>query len=69
MATARVTYGPTFDALVRRWAVIENEHDKHHPDRGECGGVGGCSMMFAAHQLEDEIIEALDAWRTRRGAQ
>jgi hypothetical protein len=58
-------YGATFDRLARRWAVVENEHDRHHPDRGQCGGVGGCSMMFAAVGLQDEMIDALGEWRMR----
>lgn len=58
-------YGTEFDRLTRRWAVIENEHDRHHPDRDQCGGVGGCSMMFAAVGLEHEMVDALEEWRTR----
>lgn len=58
-------YGAKFDGLAQRWAVIENEHDRHHPDRNECGGVGGCSMMFAATGLEQEMIDALEEWRER----
>jgi hypothetical protein len=61
-------YGAPFDSLVDRWAVLENEHDKQHPDRGQCGGVGGCSMMFAAVGLEQEMIDVLDAWRRRTAA-
>jgi len=60
-------YGFHFDQLAERWAVIENEHDRHHPDRGECGGVGGCSMMHAAVRLQDEMIEELEEWRRQRG--
>ncbi len=56
-------YGTTFDVLATKWAVIENEHDKHHPDRSQCGGVGGCTMMRAAHDLEREMMEALEEWR------
>jgi hypothetical protein len=57
------SYGYDFDALATRWAIIENEHDRHHPDRNECGGVGGCSMMFAANRLESEMVDALKEWR------
>jgi hypothetical protein len=57
------TYGEKFDALALKWAVIENEHDKQHPDRGECGGVGRCSMMAAAVDLQHEMINALHEWR------
>ncbi len=60
-------YGAEFDQLAERWRVVENEHDRHHPDRGRCGGVGGCSMMLAANQLESEMIDALGEWR-KRGA-
>lgn len=56
-------YGALFDDLAQRWAVLENEHDKQHPDRGQCGGVGACSMMFAAVGLEQEMVESLGAWR------
>jgi hypothetical protein len=58
-------YGAEFDRLVNRWKVIENEHDRDHPDRGQCGGVGGCSMMHAAVRLEQEMIDSLIEWRTR----
>lgn len=60
-----IQYGAEFDRLAERWRVIENEHDRHHPDRSECGGVGGCSMMHAAVSLEHEMIEALEEWRDR----
>lgn len=56
-------YGTEFDLLANRWATVENEHDKIHPDRGRCGGVGGCSMMFTANRLESEMIEILNDWR------
>lgn len=56
-------YGAGFDRKVRQWSVLENEHDRYHPDREDCGGVGGCSMMFAAGRLEQEMIEALVARR------
>lgn len=59
-------YGKEFDGLVARWAVLEDEHDRHHPDRDRCGGIGGCSMMFAAHRLEQEMNVALDEWRIGR---
>jgi hypothetical protein len=58
-----IAYGAQFDRLAERWAVIENEHDKQHPDRSRCGGVGGCSMMAAAVDLEHAMIEALEEWR------
>jgi hypothetical protein len=57
------TYGSAFDRLAQRWALFENEHDKHHPDRSRCGGVGGCPMMAAAVDLEHEMVEALSEWR------
>lgn len=58
-------YGALFDRLAERWRVIENEHDRDHPDRSECGGVGGCSIMFASVRLEQEMIDALEEWRKR----
>lgn len=56
-------YGAEFDRLATTWRVIEGEHDKQHPDRGDCGGVGACSMMAAAVDLEHSMIEALGEWR------
>lgn len=58
-------YGAGFDRLADRWRVIENEHDKHHPDRNDCGGVGGCSLMFVAVRLTQDMIESLEEWRAR----
>jgi hypothetical protein len=56
-------YGSQFDRLAERWSVLENEHDKQHPDRSECGGIGACSMMYAAHMIETEMMDALVVWR------
>lgn len=58
-------YGKAFDGLAQRWAAVENEHDRHHPNRSDCGGVGACTMMRAANTLETEMMEALDSWRRR----
>ena len=58
-------YGADFDDVADRWAVLETEHDRFHPDRDQCCGVGVCAMMFAAVQLEQEMIEALATWRVR----
>jgi len=56
-------YGAQFDRLAAEWRTIENRHDEHHPDRNQCGGVGGCSMMYAAVTIEHEMIEELERWR------
>lgn len=56
-------YGTEFDDLAERWRVIENEHDRQHPDRSRCGGVGACSMTYAAVGLEHEMVDALRQWR------
>lgn len=56
-------YGSEFDRLVSSWQALEDEHDPIHPDRDECGGVGGCPMMFAAVQLEARMIDELTEWR------
>lgn len=56
-------YGAQFDQVAHTWATLENQHDRQHPDRGECGGVGRCSMMYAANTLEQEMVDALRQWR------
>lgn len=61
-------YGSTFDRAAETWRVIENEHDKIHPDRSEYGGVGGCTMMRTAVDLQSEMMRALEFWRARGGA-
>lgn len=58
-------YGAEFDRLAETWRVVENVHDRQHPDRSDCGGVGGCSMMFAAVRLQGDMVEALREWRER----
>jgi hypothetical protein len=57
-------YGQGFDNLAERWKHNENEHDRMHPDRGQCGGVGGCPMMREAVDLEHRMVEQLEEWRT-----
>ncbi|MGI5223587.1 hypothetical protein [Actinoallomurus sp. CA-142502] len=59
-------YDAEFDRLADRWRAIEDEHDQIHPDRDDCGGVGACVMMRAAHDLETRMQDALESWR--RGA-
>lgn len=58
-------YGAEFDRKAETWRVIENEHDKQHPSRSACGGVGGCTMMRSAVDLEQDMISALTEWRAR----
>lgn len=60
-------YGAEFDRLAETWAVVEGEHDKLHPERGECGGIGGCTMMLAAHRLSEAMLGELEDWRLSRG--
>lgn len=59
-------YGTEFDRIARTWREIENVHDGIHPDRGQCGGVGACTMMAAGHDLEVRLIDALHEWRERK---
>jgi hypothetical protein len=56
-------YGAPFDNLADRWRALEREHDEVHPDRDQCGGVGGCSLMARAHDLETLMIGELETWR------
>lgn len=58
-------YGQGFDNLAETWKWNENEHDKMHPDRSECGGVGRCPMMREANDLESSMIDMLNEWRVR----
>lgn len=59
-------YGAIFDDRADEWARLENDHDKMHPDRSQCGGVGGCPMMAAAVDNEHALIELLEKWRAKR---
>jgi len=56
-------YGAQFDRLAAEWRVLENAHDREHPDRNECGGVGGCTAMRLAVDLEHQMADALIDWR------
>ena len=56
-------YGQGFDNLAERWKWNENEHDRMHPDRSQCGGVGGCPMMREAVDFEHRMIDELEKWR------
>lgn len=58
--------GVEFDRVVEEWAAVEDAHDRIHPDRDDCGGVGGCTMMRAGHDAEKKIMDALEEWRERR---
>lgn len=56
-------YGAHFDNLAGEWARLENDHDKMHPNRSMCGGVGSCPMMREAHDIERTLIDLLNDWR------
>lgn len=58
-------YGARFDEMADERARLENDHDKMHPDRGDCGGVGGCPMMRQAVDHEQHLVELLEKWRKR----
>lgn len=58
-------YGISFDQTVQEWARLEGEHDRMHPDRSDCGGVGSCPMMRAARDLESDMIDRLNEWRRK----
>jgi len=61
-------YGEEFDQLAAEWRTLENAHDREHPDRGDCGGVGGCTAMLLAVDLQHRMMDALWEWRTREPA-
>ncbi len=56
-------YGSQFDDWANEWARLENDHDKMHPDRSMCGGLGGCPMMRESYDIEQRLIELLGNWR------
>jgi len=35
-------------------------HDAVHPDRNVCGGVGGCVLMLAEHDVSEKVRDYLD---------
>lgn len=52
---------------LRQWQDVLRAHDHVHPDRDECGGVGGCALMMAEHTLfAEQVCDRLERL-TRRG--
>lgn len=47
------------DVALTDFCIVVAGHDGVHPDRSECGGLGGCALMRAEHDAEQELIEAL----------
>lgn len=58
-------YGAKFDEWADEWAGLENDHDRMHPDRSACGGVGRCPMMREAVDIEHRLMDLLGQWRRR----
>jgi len=58
-------YGKAFDQVADEWARLEDEHDRMHPDRSDCGGVGACPMMAAAVDNQHTMINILNERRKR----
>ena len=61
-------YGGDFDEWAAEWARLENDHDRMHPDRDQCGGVGSCPMMREAVDIEQRLIGQLGSWRKQEPA-
>jgi hypothetical protein len=40
-------------------SVVVRGHDAVHPDRNDCGGVGGCALMRAEVDAERVLLEVL----------
>lgn len=45
--------------VIRQHADVVRGHDAVHPDRNECGGVGGCLLMRAEHDAETAVTDSL----------
>jgi hypothetical protein len=45
----------------RQHADVVVGHDAVHPDRNDCGGVGGCALMRAEVDAERRVIDTLQA--------
>lgn len=56
----------TLTEHLRQYADVVIGHDAVHPDRNDCGGVGGCALMRAEHDAQEEVTDAVDR-AVRRG--
>lgn len=56
-ATANATERLQFE--IEQHANLVQAHDTVHPDRGDCGGVGGCRLLMAEHDSEVDVIGSL----------
>lgn len=54
------------DDAIRQHADVVRGHDAVHPNRSDCGGMGGCALMRAEHEAEQEVIRLLVAAARRR---
>lgn len=54
--------------VIRQHADVVRGHDAVHPNRSDCGGVGGCALMRAEHRAETEVIDVLTRAARRRVA-
>lgn len=54
------------DAIRQHGEVIRG-HDHVHPDRNDCGGVGGCALMRAEHDAETRVINRLEQFARTTG--
>lgn len=52
--------------LLGDWTNTVRAHDLIHPDRFECGGVGGCLLMRTEHDARVAVTDAIEE-ATREG--
>ena len=60
-------YGVAFDIAAERWAVLADEHERLHHERGdECTGVGPCTLAKAVFDRREDALAELNVWRRIR---
>lgn len=46
-----------FEEEPNQYLTMLRAHDSIHPEREECGGVGGCRLLFNEATQEQELTE------------
>lgn len=45
---------------VREHVDMLRAHDAVHPDRNDCGGVGGCAIMRAEFDTREAVVDSIE---------
>lgn len=59
-ATVAQNIADNLNLALKNYTNVVLAHDHVHPDRDECGGVGGCALMMTEHTVGEDVQDGIE---------